>query len=134
MSPLLAETAAQSTKFVVDLPAPYIAAGFVLLGLSVLVSLAAGASTVWNNIRPRPSASSALKKLSDNVAETYATKQDLKDNCARLSFEIERSRKDRSDEMQAVRSDITGLRAMVNQGFTELQRALGRVEGKISNE
>ena len=134
MSPLLAEVAAQSTKFVVDLPAPYIAAGFVLLGLSVLVSLAAGASTVWNNVRPRPSAADSLKEFAREVAETYATKDALTAFEKRMLSQCECSRAGRSKELEGMRSEMGQLRAMLTQGFTELQRALGRVEGKISNE
>lgn len=133
MAPLFAQ-AAQSTKFLVDLPAPYVAAACLLLGLTVLVSLVAGISTVWNNFRPRPSAADSLREFSREVAETYATKEALIAVEQRLVTQCECSRDDRAKELTVMRTEMASLRASMTQGFTELQRSIGRVEGKISNE
>lgn len=142
---LAAHVAQESTKLVFDLPPQYLALGFVLLGLSVLVSLGAGVSSIWNNLRPRPSAADSLKELAheqagalkafaEQVAETYATRESLAAFENRILSHCDCSQKNRRGELDAIRSDITSLRAMMTQGFQEMQRSLGRVEGKISNE
>lgn len=149
---IAAHVAQESTKLVFDLPPQYIALGFVLLGLSVVVSLGAGISTIWNNFRPRPSAADSLTAFAEKVAETYATKEaveDIKDFAdeapstfatkgeltnleERISKQYSEARTQREAELATLRTEMASLRGMMTQGFAELQRSIGRVEGKVA--
>jgi hypothetical protein len=149
---IAAHVAQESTKLVFDLPPQYIALGFVLLGLSVLVSLGAGISTIWNNFKPRPSAADSLHAFAKEVAKTYATKESVdsikdftdeapntfatKDELThleqRITDQCSEARKDRAAELSVLRAEMTSLRSMMTQGFAELQRSIGRVEGKVA--
>lgn len=129
---LAANVAHETTKIAFDLPPQYLALGVVLLGLSVLVSLGAGISSIWANLRPRPSAADSLKDFAKEVAETYATKEALAKFEERIAADAEAAREDRATELNILRTDMTTLRGMMTQGFGDIQRSLGRLEGKVS--
>jgi hypothetical protein len=132
MPPIAAFVAQDNTKLVFDLPPQYLALGIVLLGLSVLVSLGAGISTIWNNFKPRASAADSLKDFAREVAETYATKEAVQKFEDRVLEQCDTARDDRAAELSVLRADMTALRGMMTQGFAELQRSIGRVEGKVA--
>lgn len=121
---LLANAAADITKLAIDLPSPAIYAAALLVGLSFLVTIASGLVTIWYNTRPRPSYEELLRKHVADAGDKFATKDELNGAITTVRAEIDNMRTGNSRE-------IRDLRQLVDQGFAEIRRSLGRVEGKL---
>jgi GTP1/Obg family GTP-binding protein len=128
---MLLAAATDATKVVFDLPPEAIAAAGLLVGVSFLVSIAAGIATVWNVFAKRPPTSETLHEFRKHVAETYCTKEDLRACITQCSASNNRSETATKTELEHMRADMKDIRSLFEQGIKELQRALGRVEGKL---
>lgn len=126
---LVATATTEATKVVFDLPPQALAAAGLLLGLSFLVSIGAGIATIWDKTRKKPSSGEELASYRQEVSRTFASKQELNDAEDRLSKLIETAQHDRRESLKQVETQVFELRKTMDQGFAEVRRALGRVEG-----
>lgn len=120
-----------TTRVVLDVPPQQLQVAILLGGMAFLVSIAAGIATVWNAIKRTPPTIESLHDFRKHVAEMYCTKADLQSCMTRCNAEATRSEGAMRAEIEHMRGDMKEIRSLFEQGIKELQRALGRVEGKL---
>lgn len=134
MNLLAATAAADATKVAFDLPPDYIAAAALIMGATVLVSLASGIVTIWDRTRKKPSLQDDLDSYRHEANKVFATKGELSGVELRISRLIGTEQLERREAIVRVEAKLTDLQHTVEGGFKELQRALGRVEGKLERD
>ncbi len=127
----LAASLTDPTKVPVDLPPEYLAAGVVVMGLTALVSLASGIVTIWDRTRKKPSLSQDLNDYRHEAAKTFATKGELSAVELRISRILDAEQVERRESIGRVEDKLQKVQESLDGGFKQIQRALGRVEGKI---
>lgn len=102
-------------------------------GLTALLVLLNLGTQIWDRFRKKPSSSDELYSFKQEAHRTFASKMELTAAESRLSKLLSDAQTERRDSMKRVEEDVTDLRHLLEQGFKETQRSLGRLEGKIEN-
>lgn len=105
----------------------------VIGGLTALLVVLNLATQIWDRFRKKPSSSDELACFRQEAQKTFATKSELTVAEARLSKILSDAQDERRESMKRVEKDVTDLRHMLDQGFKDTQRTLGRLEGKLEN-
>jgi hypothetical protein len=134
MNLLAATAAADATKVAFDLPPDYIAAAALIMGATVLVSLASGIVTIWDRTRKKPSLQDDLDSYRHEANKIFATKDELGGVELRISRLLSTEQIERRESIVRVEAKLADLQRSIEGGFKELQRSLGRVEGKLEKD
>lgn len=103
----------------------------VIGGITALLVVANLATQIWDRFRKKPSHSDELNSYRAEAGRTYATKTELYGVENRISDLISTYRSDSRAHQIKVESDVAELRRLTDQGFKEMQRTVGRLEGKL---
>lgn len=131
MNFLAATAAVDATKVAFDLPPEYIAAAALVMGASVLVSLASGIVTIWDRTRKKPSLQDDLDNYRHEANKLFATKSELNGVELRISRLIGAEQQERREAIVRVEEKLAELQYSIEGGFKEIQRSMGRIEGKL---
>ncbi len=102
-------------------------------GLTAFLVLVNLATQIWDRFRKKPSSSDELSTFRQEAQKSFATKVELSAAENRLSKLLSEAQTERRDSMKRVEEEVTDLRHLLDQGFKDTQRSLGRLEGKIEN-
>lgn len=130
----LAGPTADYTKVAFDLAPEYIAVAGIIMGLTVLVSLASGVVTIWDRTRKKPSLQDNLDSYRHEANKIFATKSELSGVELRISHLLSTEQSERREAIVRTETKLSELQKSIEGGFKELQRALGRVEGKLEKD
>ncbi len=134
MSAHLLATSLEATKVAFDLPPQYVAAAAILMGLAVIVSLASGVVTIWDRTRKKPSLQDDLDSYRHEANKVFATKEELTGVELRISRLLSTEQIERRESIVRLEAKLADLQRSIEGGFKELQRSLGRVEGKLEKD
>jgi hypothetical protein len=101
-----------------------------LLALLTMVNLVTG---IWEKFRKKPSHGEDLASFRQETARTFATKSELASAEERVISMIASIKEERREYHRKADADMQELRRLVDQGFKEAQRVMGRLEGKLEH-
>ena len=105
----------------------------VVAGVSGILIFANLILSIWDRLKPKPSVENQLHTFRRECGKEYATKLELIAAVTEWRQQLEISRQDRHHEATVLREEMKDMRKTIDQGFGDLRRSLGRVEGKLEN-
>lgn len=91
---------------------------------------------IWDSLRPHPPMSEQISKAIERMISEYATKAEMKEQRQLTFEELEKVEKRCSnhDEQKELKKAFSELQASISAQFISLERAIGRIEGRIREQ